>query len=252
MKFQFLILRTFSLNNKQKRLSMSDETFSSLFENSAKKRVLPLRTLRLGEKLEVTITAIGQDSVFANADGKQDGVFAKIDLVNAEGKVFVEVGSRVLALVKSIDISSGLVQFSPLVIRTQPGEDGLQGLQKEGLASANVIVVGTHVKAKVVRLEQYGAFLQINGTAGRTGRGLLPLSESKLPRGSDIKKHFSIGQEVEVKIIEFEPTNEKIKFSIRALENDAESKTYQNYEKDQTAKSKTKGFGTFADLMKKK
>ena len=50
-------------------------------------------------------------------------------------------------------------------------------------------------------VERYGVFMQINGTQGRHGRGLVPVAETGTPRGADLRKAFPVGMEVEAKIL---------------------------------------------------
>ena len=56
-----------------------------------------------------------------------------------------------------------------------------------------VIALGSVVKGTVDRIESYGVFLQIEGTRGREGRGLVPAAELGVPRGTDLRKKFPQG-----------------------------------------------------------
>ncbi|NUQ77573.1 MAG: S1 RNA-binding domain-containing protein, partial [Polyangiaceae bacterium] len=105
-----------------------------------------------------------------------------------------------------------------------------------------------------------GVFVQIAGTSGRAGRGLVPASETATPRGADLKKHFAAGQEVEVKIIAIDESG-KIRLSIAALKADEERGEFEAYAQAERTSPKTpsgpekpavRGFGTLGDLLQKK
>ena len=57
-------------------------------------------------------------ALFGDLGGKQEGMFERAMLVDAEGKLRVELGNRVSAVVDSIDGGTGQVRLRPVVIRT--------------------------------------------------------------------------------------------------------------------------------------
>jgi small subunit ribosomal protein S1 len=137
-----------------------------------------------------------------------------------------------------------------------------------------LVVEGAHIKGTVTGIERYGVFVQIAGTQGRSGRGLIPTSESATPRGSDLKKHFAVGQEIEAKIVNIEPDG-KIRLSVAAIARDEERSSFEKFKEgaapeaaaeatDKPAadtkkkpqqpakKPEPRNFGTFGDLLGKK
>jgi small subunit ribosomal protein S1 len=98
--------------------------------------------------------------------------------------------------------------------------------------NGSLLVEGARVRGTVTGLERYGAFIQLEGTQGRHGRGLLPVQEMGLPRGADLQKHFPVGSTVETKIVAVAPDG-KIRLSIRALAQDAEREEYAAYQTQQ-------------------
>ena len=128
---------------------------------------------------------------------------------------------------------------------------------------------GARIKGKVTGVERYGVFVQIVGTQGRGGRGLVPTQETATPRGADLKKHFSVGQDVEAKILNIDETG-KIRLSISALGADDERGVFEAFKSSQGAptpgaegqpaagaaaarkeKPAPRGFGTLGDLLPK-
>ena len=75
------------------------------------------------------------------------------------------------------------------------------------------IRAGARMKGKVERHESFGVFIYL--APGKTG--LLPISESATARGTDLKKAFPIGEELEVMVIEVEQGGRRIRLSRKAL-----------------------------------
>jgi small subunit ribosomal protein S1 len=167
----------------------------------------------------------------------------------------------VSAVISSVDEASGQVRLSPVFVRAasqepEAGEDAELGVVIPKAKSTPLLVEGAHVKGKVTGVERYGVFVQIQGTSGRGGRGLVPSSETATPRGADLKKHFAIGQDVEAKILSIAEDG-KIRLSVSALKNDAERRDFEAFAKKEGGGEKAKArevrsFGTLGDLMTKK
>ena len=75
---------------------------------------------------------------------------------------------------------------------------------------------GQVVEGTVDRIEPYGVFLVFPG-----GRGLVPASETGTERGTDLKRHFQLGQALKAQILEVDGTG-KIRLSLTAAERAAE------------------------------
>lgn len=236
----------------------SKESFASLFEKT-EGAGKGHRRWRTGEAVEVTIVVIGREAVFADLGGKQEGFFERADLVAEDGTLRVEVGSRVSAVISTIDSQTGQTRLKPVVVRAV-ADEGASTAPTKGTATAApasaagpLLVEGARVKGKVTGIERYGIFVQIAGTSGRSGRGLVPTAETGTPRGADLKKHFTAGQEVEAKVLHVDETG-KIRLSMSALKTDEERGEFEAYAKGDVKKNKpeVRGFGTLGDLLSKK
>src|SRR5262249_8220273 len=75
------------------------------------------------------------------------------------------------------------------------------------------IAPGVRLKGKVERHESYGVFIFL--APGRTG--LMPAGESGTQRGTDLKKAFPVGAELEVQVLEVDPAGKRIRLSRKAL-----------------------------------
>ena len=77
---------------------------------------------------------------------------------------------------------------------------------------------------------------------------LHPRRPHRHPRGSDLRKEFPLGTQLDAKILEIDPRRGEAKLSIRAVKEDSEKAAYQQYRAGVAREAK---FGTFADLLKK-
>jgi small subunit ribosomal protein S1 len=146
-------------------------------------------------------------------------------------------GEQIRVVVKKLDREAkkiGLV----------PAPDGAD----LGAVVANIgadLKVGAIVKATVERIETYGIFLQIEGTKGRAGRGLVPNAELGVPRGTDMRKTFPEGTAVVAKVLE---TGEgRLRLSIKGAK---EAEERADFEASKGRQGTPKSLGTFADLLK--
>lgn len=221
------------------------ESFASLFEHGGGARVQ--RRFQIGEQLDVTIVAITRDAIFADLGGKQEGLFERPELSTPDGALRVEVGSRVSATVAGFDPGTGQARLKALVVRAGP--EGAPPQQVTG----PVLAEGAHIKGKIVGIERFGVFVQIQGANQRSGRGLVPSAETGTPRGADLKKHFTMGQDVEAKILSIDEAG-RVRLSFAALKVDAERGEFEAFAKGSKKEQaqNPRGFGTLGDLLAKK
>jgi small subunit ribosomal protein S1 len=148
----------------------------------------------------------------------------------------VKVGDEIEVVVSSCDAHAHKIGLHPA---PPPGEE-LEPRQK----------VAPHkiVKVAVAQVVEGGLIVRVLGVTGRSSRGFIPAGHTGTARGTDLRKEFPIGTQVEAKIIEIDPRRGEAKLSIRAVKDDAEKQAYQQYRAGVARDAK---FGTFADLMKK-
>jgi small subunit ribosomal protein S1 len=90
-------------------------------------------------------------------------------------------------------------------------------------------------------------FARVAGTVGKRGRAFIPNSETGTERGTDLRKLFPPGRELEAKIIGIDRDG-SLKCSIKALEIDEERQAVKSYRRE----AAKQGFGTFGDLLRAK
>jgi small subunit ribosomal protein S1 len=106
----------------------------------------------------------------------------------------------------------------------------------------------SHVKAVVEAHEPGGLVVRILGQTGKQAKGFIPAMATGTPKGTDLRKAFPVGREVEAKVIEFDPKR-PLKLSISALGKDQERAAFRQYQNEVKQASK---FGTFGDLLRNK
>lgn len=216
-------------------MSSEKDSFAALFESSQSGTARPMRHRR-GDRLDVKVVALGRDAVFVDLGGKQEGFFDRSAVLRSNGTLSVEIGSTVQAIV--VEADGERVKLNPVAVRT-PTEAGVIEAGGEMVAiprakSGPLLLEGAQVRGTVTGVERYGVFLQIAGTQGRHGRGLIPTAETGTPRGADLKKLFAVGSEHDAKILAIQEDG-KIRLSIKALGEDLERREYQSYQEERDA-----------------
>jgi small subunit ribosomal protein S1 len=93
-------------------------------------------------------------------------------------------------------------------------------LLPEGSARASAavehaqIVPGARLRGKVERHEKFGVFVFLG--PGKTG--LIPMSETGVPKEGDVGRAFPLGADVEVVVLEVDPASRKIRLSAKAVQ----------------------------------
>jgi small subunit ribosomal protein S1 len=148
-------------------------------------------------------------------------------------------GEAVRVVVKKLDRETKKISLVPAPDGAEVGAT---------IASVSTeLKVGAVVNGTVERIETYGIFVQVDGTKGRSGRGLVPNAELGVPRGTDLRKAFPEGTRVTAKVLE---TGEgRLRLSIKGAK-DAEERA--DFEAAKGRQGTPRSLGTFADLLKGK
>jgi small subunit ribosomal protein S1 len=109
----------------------------------------------------------------------------------------------------------------------------------------DALVTGAIVTGKVERHEKFGVFVFLS--PGRTG--LMPFAETGLDRDTDMLKAFPIGSEVEVAVLEIDPSARRIRLSRKAVAAQREQAELREYAARPDAASTTP-MGSLADNLR--
>ena len=107
------------------------------------------------------------------------------------------------------------------------------------------IVAGARLSGKVERHEKFGVFVFL--APGRTG--LIPVSETGVPNEADIARAFPIGADVEVVVLEVDPSGRRIRLSAKAVGEAKEAKEVREYTERADA-APSGGLGSLADKLR--
>src|SRR6266702_2449139 len=122
-----------------------------------------------------------------------------------------------------------------------------EGEQRTVTAPPPPARVGDVVKAIVDKIEPFGLFVRFPG-----GRGLVPASESGTQRGTDLRRAFKVGDEIECAISARDEQG-RLRLSKVEAEAAAERKEAQEDMRKAAPQGRGgKGFGTLGDLLREK
>jgi small subunit ribosomal protein S1 len=165
-------------------------------------RTKALETLKQGDIVEWVVSGILSYGLFVTFEGLEGLVHvSEIDWghVNNPGK-FAKVGMKVK--VKVIGLDSEKISLSIKQLKANPWD-----------VLSKKVKTGDTIKAPISRISQFGAFMDLDGGI----QGLIHLSEISHGVVKDIREHVKVGEEVEAKIINFEPHKKRIGLSLKAL-----------------------------------
>jgi len=111
--------------------------------------------------------------------------------------------------------------------------------------TASAVVPGARLKGKVERHEKFGVFVFL--APGRTG--LIPLSETGVPKESDVARALPIGSEVEVIVLEVDEGSRRIRLSVKAVQEAREAAEVREYNERADA-GQSESFGSLADKLR--
>ncbi|WP_339178888.1 S1 domain-containing post-transcriptional regulator GSP13 [Oceanobacillus sp. FSL W7-1293] len=111
--------------------------------------------------------------------------------------------------------------------------------------TANV-EIGQVIEGKVTGIQPYGAFVAIDGDT----QGLVHISEIMHGYVKDINEHLSVGDSVNVKVIQIDEEKGKISLSIRATEEaPKETVKQENTANNYDSNNDSSGFNILKDKL---
>jgi small subunit ribosomal protein S1 len=112
-------------------------------------------------------------------------------------------------------------------------------------SSRSELVPGARLTGKVERHEKFGVFVFL--APDRTG--LMPLSETGVAREADVVKAFPVGTDVEVVVLEVDPSGRRIRLSRRAVLEAQEADELREYT-ERTDAAPADGFGSLGHKLR--
>jgi small subunit ribosomal protein S1 len=149
----------------------------------------------------------------------------------------VKVGQELEVVVANVDPKAHRIALHP----APTGEAANETPQR--------VQLHKQLKVVVVAVESAGLTVRVLGATGRNARGFISASATGTPRGTELRKLFPVGKELDVKVVEYDPRRGELKLSIKALNEENERNAYQQYRAQVKREAK---FGTLADLLAKR
>ena len=235
-------------------------------------RVYPFRIIEYredGRKFVVSRRALQEEEQKARAEEIRRTLTAGAIVTGRVASVrefgaFVELGGGVQGLLHVSEMGWSRVNdpshmFKPgdeitvkiLRIESKAGEDkialGLKQLSDDPWSSAETkYAAGQVVQGRVSRIAEFGVFVELEpGVVG-----LLPLAETAVAKGADIKKAFPLGTSVDVIVLEVDAPGRRMRLSIRAIHDAAEKAEVRDYANRAEAEAESSSFGSLADKLR--
>ena len=128
----------------------------------------------------------------------------------------ISIGDEVEVKIISLDVSKRRLGLSLRQIKSNPWlETGIK--------------VGDIVTGTVDSMIERGAFIKV----AEDVTGYLPMNQISEKHVSRVEEALTLGQEIEVKVVRFEPNQSKLELSVRRIKDDAERADFDNYMKEQ-------------------
>ncbi len=192
-----------------------------------------LKTLKEGDIVEWTVSGILSYGLFVTFNGLEGLVHvSEIDWGHvSDPSKFAKVGMKVK--VKVIWLDKDKISLSIKQTQENPWD-----------VLARTYKLGDVIKAPISRISQFGAFVALEWGI----QGLIHLSEISHGVVKNIRDFVKVGEEVEAKIINFDPKTKRIWLSLKALqkapkkeetETKTEGKKETKKEESKTEKKKT-------------
>ena len=176
--------------------------------------------------------------------------------------VFVELAPGIDGLIRTADLSHKRIndpsevtsvgqEIEVVVVHLDPRQ------RKIGLHPALAgdtdeprqrVAMHRSVKVEVIAGEAAGLVVRVLGATGASSRGFIPAGHTGTARGTDLRREFPAGTQLDAKVIEIDNRRGEAKLSIRALKEDSEKAAFSEYRAKVARESK---FGTFGDLFAK-
>ncbi len=184
-----------------------------------------LKTLKEGDIVEWTVSGILSYGLFVTFNGLEGLVHvSEIDWGHvSDPSKFAKVGMKVK--VKVIWLDKDKISLSIKQTQENPWD-----------VLARTYKLGDVIKAPISRISQFGAFVALEWGI----QGLIHLSEISHGVVKNIRDFVKVGEEVEAKIINFDPKTKRIGLSLKALQEAPKNEAKKEEKTEETTKKEEK------------
>lgn len=232
---QSIPIKVIEVDRERRKVVLSNR--NAVEEERTKLRKETLATLAEGQIREGVVRRITDYGAFVDLGGV-DGLLHISEMswtrINHPSEA-VKVGQKIQVMVLKLNLGEGRVSLGLRQILPDPWED-VKRLHS----------VGTVIKGTVTRLVPFGAFVQVEGGV----EGIIPNSELAVKRVNKPEDVVSVGQELEVKVIDLRADERRMTLSLRQLQAQQErAKEEAEYKSYSTQSRASETRTTIGDLI---
>lgn len=230
---QSMAFKVIEVDRERRKVVLSNRL--AVEEEHAAQRKETIATLKEGQIRSGIVRRITDYGAFVDLGGV-DGLLHVSEMswtrINHPSEA-VKVGQKIQVMVLRLNLEQGRVSLGLRQILPDPWED-----------VKRIHRVGTVVEGTVTRLVPFGAFVQVEGGV----EGIIPNSELAAKRVNNPEDVVSVGQTVQVKIIDLRPDERRLTLSLRQLQVEQE-RTREESEYRSFTQSKPDDRTTIGDLI---
>jgi small subunit ribosomal protein S1 len=198
-------------------------------------------TYKVGQRLPGRVTRVAQFGAFVELEPGVEGL-AHVSTFEPTGRSGGWMGQVPAGTTGTFEILSIDLEQKRIGVALVP--EGSAGTESAAGARTG-IAVGARLTGKVERHENFGVFVFL--APGRTG--VIPLSETGIPKEGDVRRAFPVGTDVEVIVQEIDPAGRRIRLSAKAVAEAREAEEVREWT-ERNAAPAAEGLGTLADKLR--
>lgn len=231
---QSLPLKVIEIDRERRKVVLSHRMATE--EQRGKQREETMGSLAEGQVREGVVRRITDYGAFVDLGGV-DGLLHISEMSwtrITHPSDMVKVGAKINVMILKLDMKSERISLGLRQILPDPWSE-VEGKYR----------VGDIVTGHVSRLVPFGAFVQLESGI----EGIIPnpeLSHKRVKRPEDV---VTVGETVEIKILDVRPEERRMTLSLRALQDRPEPEPVRQHESYQSASSGFSGRMTLADLV---
>jgi len=230
---QSLPLKVLEVDRERRKVVLSHR--QAVEEERAKQRAETVATLKEGEVREGIVRRITDYGAFIDLGGI-DGLLHISEIswtrINHPSDV-LKVGQKTNVMILKLNLENDRISLGLRQILPDPWAE-----------VASQYTVGTIVSGKVSRLVPFGAFVQL----AEGIEAIIPNAELAHKRVKRPEDAVSVGDQVEVKIIDIRPEERRMTLSIRQTQENKEEQAYESY-RTSSSSGKASQRMTLGDLI---
>lgn len=223
------------------RLSIKDFVLGKVWQNLQKIK-------KVGEDTSVRVLKVMDSGLIVGVEAGLTGFIP----VSQLGEEAAKMGQKLLDKILQVKV----IEINPDTNRLVFSEKAVSEAEELELEAKALTKIKENeiYKGKVTNLTDFGAFVQIQISVSKKPilvEGLVHISELSWEKISDPASKLSVGDEIEVKVLEVDPEDHKLSLSVKQAKQDPWDEIENKYSSEQQVTgtvTKKSSFGVFVQL----